>query len=88
MSLIVEVSIPLPNSVHTHSVGVLTIGRLRKLDESKPLDDQVHPYVAEIREGDSPTTVATLQHRYGDGAWVLISNALAALNHPENKEVR
>lgn len=86
MSLVVEVRVA--QGLSSRGVGVLVIGRLRELAESEPLDDQIHPYVAELREEDEPTKVATLQHRYGDGAWVLISNALAALNHPENKEVR
>lgn len=89
MSLIVDVTIPYQKSDRSGgvSVGVLRISRLTKLDQSRSLADQVHPYVATLEETFTSTT-ATLNHRYGDGAWVLISNALAALNYPENKDVR
>lgn len=72
-------------------IETLEIRRLEFLRVSDTPDSEVYPYVATVHEcrdgGSTPGQTATLAHRYGDGAKTLVSNALAALGHPES-EVR
>lgn len=87
MTAIVEVTIPVGGQRYTKHIGMLTIHRLTPLLDKDDPDMEIHPYSATLHVGES-RQVATLNHRYGDGIWTLISNALAALGWPENKEVR
>lgn len=49
--------------------------------------DAINTYRVTITRTDHPSTEFDLQHRYGDGPWVLIATALARLNDETNKEV-
>ena len=87
MTLRVEVTIP--SSRGSLDVGTLLVRRLEPLRDGAPPDNEVYRYEAQLLERRTgETTVAQINHRYGDGAWVLICNALAALGHAENMSMR
>lgn len=54
----------------------LVIRRLRPLEDPFDPSDEVHPYDAFLEQGDG---VVQLEHRYGDGAWVLVCKALGEM---------
>lgn len=84
MTLVVDVTIPVGGGLKDpFRIGSLIISRLEPLGPGDDHSDEVHPYHAFLYEGEFKNKNATLSHRYGDGAWTLISNALAALGHPE-----
>lgn len=95
MALVVDVGIT-DGKGGVQRIELLEIRRLEPLGEPDPTyghDLEVHPYVVTALDEDAHTgfrqgDIATLRHRYGDGARVLISNALAALGYPENEDLR
>lgn len=90
MALVVQIGV-----TNSHGgiqpIETLEIRRLEPLRVSDRPDLIVYPYMATVHEfrdgGFAPGQTATLEHRYGDGAKTLVSNALAALGYPES-EVR
>lgn len=87
MTLRVEVSIPV-FSGGEYMIGNLSITRMEPLREGAPPENEVYRYSVDLIETNGAQSATTINHRYGDGAWVLISNALAALGHEENREMR
>jgi len=87
MTLRVEVSIPVYSGGY-FQVGSLTISRMEPLRDGAPPENEVYRYSVDLAEPNGAQSATTVDHRYGDGAWVLISNALAALGHGENREMR
>jgi hypothetical protein len=55
-------------------IGTMSIGRLTELDltDRDALEDVVSPYRVRI----NGTVIGSVEHRYGDGAWVLVFRAL------------
>lgn len=87
MTLRVEVSIPV-FSGGEYMIGTLSITRMEPLRNGAPPENEVYRYSVDLTETNGGMSATTITHRYGDGAWTLISNALAALGYPENEEMR
>lgn len=87
MTLRVEVSIPV-FSGGEYMIGTLACTRMEPLRESDHPDAEVYRYSVDLIETSGAQSATTIDHRYGDGPWTLISNALAALGYPENEEMR
>ncbi|AMS02655.1 hypothetical protein BJD55_gp111 [Gordonia phage Yvonnetastic] len=67
--------ITVPIYVNSRTIGQLYITRITNVDEVGD-DDQVSTYQVELWTAEEKATF-NLDHRYGDGAWLLISKALA-----------
>lgn len=57
-------------------IGAIHVTRTRRgsRPDGLPTDDEVHTYRV-LRELNGQHTTGTVVHRYGDGAWTLISKA-------------
>jgi hypothetical protein len=63
--------------VNDTTIGDLVIRRLHDLDQDDP-ENTVSDYEV-LHNGDA---IGTVQHRYGDGAWVLVQKAVGMVNGP------
>lgn len=58
-------------------IGNVAISRLVDLDPTDDNGDEICPYQIAL---DNEVLPFVVDHRYGDGAWVLIGKAMAALD--------
>jgi hypothetical protein len=58
--------------MNTKEIGSLVVRRITQTDRTGLGDDEVSTYIV-IRDGRE---MGKVQHRYGDGPWVLVRKAL------------
>lgn len=88
MALVVDIRIT-DSRGYTNRIELLEIRRLEPLDDPTNAANEVHNYsVTSYDNIGRAREATTVKHRYGDMSRTLISNALAALGHPENLEMR
>lgn len=80
MAMVIKLQATTGGTLHT--LGTVEVQRQTRLDNPEDPYDEVHTY--DVRRfkgfGNIPAQdAATVDHRYGDGAWTLAQKALAAL---------
>jgi hypothetical protein len=91
MAILLDIAITTGQGT-SERIGMVEIRRLEPLGDGDDHRMETHPYVADSYmfiddNTDVDHQTASLNHRYGDGVFTLISNAMAALGYPES-EVR
>lgn len=80
MALVVDLKITAGGTLQR--LGSVEIVRQESLENPEFPYDEVHTYVVKRYKGfggRNDGVPATVEHRYGDGAWALVQKALAAL---------
>lgn len=83
MSLVIDLGITYTDG-SLRSIDRLIIRRLTGLRRPLRAEDEVHEYEAYLSAED---VYVRLEHRYGDGAWVLVRKALEELETQHGKNV-
>lgn len=78
-----------PLRVNLTQIGHFEAQRIENgpIPDGGTIDDAINTYRVTVTRTGQPSTEFDLQHRYGDGAWALIADALTRLNDETNKEV-
>lgn len=72
--------------LHVNGQSIRESMTIQRTSPGRPHPDDVNTYVVQAKSDGSWHTV-TVEHRYGDGPWVLVRKALAAIDQdPPNGE--